>query len=133
MNGAQDLHEMLSDLAPFLAEAPYVFTKTDVLTEGLVNQSFACVKEAEAYTFIMEQKVADFFKLPYHYLAAKITIQVHSALDAVGLTAALATQLANHNMSCNVVAGFYHDHLFVNYEHGSRAVEVLLALSDKYQ
>lgn len=58
-------------------------------------------------------------------LTARITLRVHSALDAVGLTASVARELDEADLSCNVVAGFHHDHLFVPYQHTDRAVALL--------
>jgi hypothetical protein len=58
-----------------------------------------------------------------------ITLRVHSALDAVGLTAALSTALAVAGMSANVVAGLHHDHVFVPAGQGEQAREVLRALA----
>ncbi|WP_175108399.1 ACT domain-containing protein [Pararobbsia alpina] len=46
------------------------------------------------------------------FRCAWITLTVNSALEAVGLTAALATALGNSGISCNVVAGAYHDYIF---------------------
>ena len=128
MSGEQNLQKILSGLMPVLADKTYVFTTVDMLNKVPIDQVFACIKEAEAYTLILEQELADHFNLPYDYVAAKITIQIHSALDGVGLTAALSTQLANHHISCNIIAGFYHDHLFVDYDQGATAVKLLLAL-----
>ena len=51
--------------------------------------------------------------------------KVHSALEAVGLTAAFANELGKNNISCNVVAGFAHDHIFVAEADGDKAVKVL--------
>ncbi|CCA53561.1 hypothetical protein SVEN_0274 [Streptomyces venezuelae ATCC 10712] len=58
-------------------------------------------------------------------MAARITLRVHSALDAVGLTAAVAGALAEAGLSCNVVAGFHHDHLFVEHARAQEALAVL--------
>jgi hypothetical protein len=57
-----------------------------------------------------------------------ITLSVHSSLDAVGLTAVVATQLAAHNISANVIAAFYHDHVFVPAPHADAALAALQAL-----
>ena len=58
-----------------------------------------------------------------------VSLRIHSALAAVGLTAAVARCLADAGLSCNVVAGFHHDHLFVPYERGAECVELLRRLS----
>jgi hypothetical protein len=67
--------------------------------------------------------------LEYHFTAAWITLRVHSALDAVGLTAAVSLALTDAGISCNVVAGFHHDHLFVPHTRAADAVRVLEALA----
>jgi hypothetical protein len=67
--------------------------------------------------------------LQFEFEAAMITLQVHSALDAVGLTAAVSSALADAGIACNVVAGYHHDHLFVPYERGEEAVAILTALA----
>jgi hypothetical protein len=54
---------------------------------------------------------------------------VHSSLEATGLTAAFSTALSNANISCNVIAAYYHDHIFVSKEDSVKALEVLQQLS----
>ncbi len=87
------------------------------------------VREAEGVTVVLEQAEADRLRLDYDGVLAMVTLQVHSSLDAVGLTAAVATELTAHGISCNVVAGFFHDHLFVPHERGPEVVEILAALA----
>lgn len=65
---------------------------------------------------------------PILFRAAWITLTVHSDLSAVGLTAAVAGALAQANISCNVIAGAYHDHLFVPFESAAQAMEILRRL-----
>lgn len=62
---------------------------------------------------------------------SRITLRVHSSLLAVGLTAAVATALAAEGIGCNVVAGFFHDHLLVPAERGGDALAVLRSLQDR--
>ena len=61
---------------------------------------------------------------------ARITLTIHSALEAVGLTAAVSTALADHGISANMVAGFHHDHIFLPAKDADRALNILLDLSD---
>ncbi|EGX58205.1 hypothetical protein SZN_19011 [Streptomyces zinciresistens K42] len=87
------------------------------------------VAEAEGLTLVVRQEDAEAAGLGYDYVAGWLVLQVNSALEAVGLTAAVAQELARAGISCNVVAGFHHDHLFVPYEAADRALELLRGLS----
>ncbi len=91
------------------------------------------VSESEGTTLVLPQQQADAAGFSYDFRAAWITLRVHSALDAIGLTAAVATHLADHGLSCNVVAGFYHDHVFVPYAEADAALSVLKALSAQHR
>ncbi len=62
------------------------------------------------------QEAAEKAQLAYESKFNQITLTVHSSLDAVGLTAAVATKLASYGISANVVAAYYHDHIFVQTE-----------------
>jgi hypothetical protein len=56
-------------------------------------------------------------------------LTVHSSLEAVGLTAAVSRALTDANISCNVVAAYYHDHIFVPVQDAKRAMETLVKLT----
>lgn len=60
---------------------------------------------------------------------ARVTLSVHSALAAVGLTAAVADVLAARAIPANVVAGYYHDHIFVPYKQRFDALDALQSLA----
>ena len=85
-------------------------------------------QEKEGITVILPREQADGLSLPYSLACAWITLTVHSSLEAVGLTAAISQALAEANISCNVVAAYYHDHLFIPIADADRAMEVQLAL-----
>ena len=106
----------------------YVFTTTTRVPDGA--DPVALVRETEGVTLVLEQEQADGFGLPYEYVAAMITLRVHSSLGAVGLTAAVSQRLAAAGISCNVVAGYFHDHLFVPVDLGTRAVNMLRELGE---
>jgi len=80
-------------------------------------------------TVITTNKVADKHKLSYDAVFNKITLEVHSSLEAVGLTAAISTALTKHNISANIVAAYYHDHIFVPKKKAKVALKVLKQLS----
>ncbi len=69
-------------------------------------------------------------KQPYQYVAAWITLNVHSSLEAVGLTAAFAKALGDAGISCNVVAAYYHDHIFVDVKDAEKAMDVLQRMAE---
>ncbi|WP_182907402.1 ACT domain-containing protein [Microbispora sp. H13382] len=124
MTGETDLHTLLTTMRPRLNPGRYVFTTVDGDVPPGVRP-VVTVAEEEGLTLVLPQRDADAAGLTYDYVAGWITLRVHSALEAVGLTAAFAQALAAAGLSCNVVAGFHHDHLFVPYERAGEAVEVL--------
>ncbi len=129
MAGETNLSKLIKEMKPVLNKGEYVITvvpNTDAISRADTICEF---KEAEGVTIVMEKEKADELNLSYHYVAAWITLKVHSSLDAVGLTAAFSTALAKHHISSNVIAGYYHDHIFVDKKDGNKAIGVLNALS----
>lgn len=125
MTGESDLQKLLAGMRPELNPDRYVFT---TVQDGVVPPGVTpvvTVAEPEGLTLVLPQQEADAAGLAYEYVAGWITLRVHSALEAVGLTAAVARALADSGLSCNVVAGFHHDHLFVPHERAAEAVAVL--------
>lgn len=118
---------MIAGMAPVLAEGCYVFAQTE--TPALLAQAFAVVREDEGTTAVLPVQVARGAGLAPGPEWARITLTVHSALDGVGLTAAVAQALAGAEIPCNVVAGARHDHLFVPAAQGEAALARLRALS----
>jgi hypothetical protein len=87
------------------------------------------LQEKEGVSVILPKKLADERQLQYSFIASWITLMVQSSLEAVGLTAAVSKALADANISCNVVAGYYHDHIFVARKDAERAIRILEAVS----
>ncbi|MDY0815009.1 ACT domain-containing protein [Kitasatospora purpeofusca] len=128
MAGERDLATLLRDLRPELNPGRYVYcTLPAKVPAGL--RPVATVAEPEGVTVVVPQEEADALGLRYEYVAAWITLRIHSSLEAVGLTAAVATRLAEEGLSCNVVAGYHHDHLFVAADDAERALHALGELS----
>ena len=127
MTGETDLATMLSTLSPKLMDGDYVFCTFPDAAYGdhLELEPIASIHEHEGLTLIVTQSRADQRGLTYASVFKGITLTVHSSLDAVGLTAAFSTKLTEHGISANVVAGFYHDHIFVQQEDAAKAMSAL--------
>jgi len=130
MAGETDLSILLRSMKPQLNEGEYVFCTLKDSNKIDFNQVIGSFKEQEGLTIIIPMVVADQWKLSYSYVASWITLTVHSSLEAVGLTAAFAKALADERISCNVIAAFYHDHIFVSVADKERAMTVLERLSN---
>jgi hypothetical protein len=133
MFGETDLKKILETLEPRLNEGEFAFCPVESLEKVLamvnLEQILFFFKEGEAYTIIIEKRLADTCKLSYTYVASWITLIVHSSLESVGLTAMFSVALANEGISCNVVAATFHDHIFVRVQDAHRAMKVLNDLS----
>lgn len=125
--GEIDLGRLLAELRPRLDERAFVFCNLPAagLDDVVALAPVAVVAEEEGLTVVVEPWRAEDAGLSFSGRFARITLQVHSSLEAVGLTAAVAGRLAERGISANVVAGFFHDHLFVAWERREEAVEVL--------
>jgi len=128
VSGETDLATLLASLEPELRPGEYVYVVVDDL-DGVEPE--ATVREPEGISAVLTRERADALGLPYDYVAAWITLRVHSALAAVGLTAAVSRALAQAGLSCNVIAGYHHDHLLVPAGRGEEALAVLRRLSSR--
>ncbi len=125
MKGETDLKKILKELKPEHNKGDFVFSVVSDLNKINLDDLVLLFREKEGYTIILEKQIADSLQLEYTFIAAWITLSVHSALNAVGLTAAFSKALSEHNISCNVVAAFYHDHIFVDKKDVNKAMEIL--------
>lgn len=129
MNGETDLKILLSSMDPEMSEDSFIFYTTKADSEDILKLNpWAIIKEREGYTAIVTEKIAKRNNISFQGIYKRITLNVHSSLDAVGLTAAVSTELAKANISANVVAGYYHDHVFIPTEKAETALEVLKQL-----
>src|SRR4051812_46044064 len=108
MSGETDLTKLLASMEPVLLDERYVFATVERVPEGL--NPLGTFREAEGWTLILPEAEAAGLATVTAPMRC-ISLTIHSAFEAVGLTAAFATALAAHGISANVVAGFYHDHI----------------------
>jgi hypothetical protein len=128
MSGITGLDELLRSMEPKLLQAEFVFcTVSGSLVDYVSLKPTATFFEAEGLTLVLEKHVAQKAGVQFGGSFRQITLTVHSSLEAVGLTAAASTKLANKGISANLVAAYYHDHIFVP---SAKAELALLALNE---
>ena len=129
MPGETDLEKLWRGMKPELNEGEFVFCTLDSLQRAATLNPVYIFQEQEAITVIITKLQADEAALPYSVICAWITLTIHASLEAVGLTAAVSKALTAANISCNVVAAYYHDHIFVPVEDAIRAMDTLTNLT----
>lgn len=130
MSGEKNLEKLLKTMKPELNQGEYVYSIVKDISKISPKDIIMFFKEKEDNTVILAKNIADELELNYQYVCAWITLTVHSSLEAVGLTAAFSKALGDSNISCNVVAGYYHDHIFVDIKDKDKAMEVLERFAD---
>lgn len=131
MSGERDFSKLIRSINPVRNDGEFVFCSFSVTENIDLSQAICLFKEKEGLSVIFPKNVADEKKYNYSFIASWITLMVHSSLEAVGLTAAVSKTLAEENISCNVVAGFHHDHIFVARKDAERAIRVLVGFGRK--
>lgn len=129
MSVESDLGRLLATMSPEPRLGTYVFVVVTDRRNLPRVEVLASVDEPEGLTLVTTREDADRAGLGYDFVAGWITLQVHSALAAVGLTASVSTALADAGISCNVLAGYHHDHLLVPVERLDEALGVLRRVS----
>ena len=123
----KDTGAMIAGMAPQRAPGQFVFCTTS--EPGLLSQAVASMREDEGMSLILPVEIATEHGFDTAMPMAQITLHVYSALDGVGLTAAVATALAEVGIPCNMVAGHHHDHAFVPVAQADAALACLTALA----
>ncbi|WP_421864558.1 ACT domain-containing protein [Motiliproteus sp.] len=130
MSGITDLERLLQSMSPQLLDQHFVFCSVDgSLADYLALEPLATFRENEGLTLVLEHQCAVESGLAFDGVFRMITLNVHSSLDAVGLTAAVSTQLAGQGISANVIAAYFHDHIFVPRGKAEAALAALEQLS----
>lgn len=127
MIGENNLEKLLASMSPSIIEGAYVFCTFNDACYGDHSdlEPIASFIESEGLTLVIPEHLARKRGLSFESVFRGITLRVHSSLDAVGLTAAISRKLTEHGISANVIAGYYHDHIFVQKNLAEEALEAL--------
>jgi hypothetical protein len=133
MTGETHLTTLLATLKPELQTGEFVFCTLAEEHNVDLTDAICTFREKEGLSVILPREIADKQNIKYFYIASWITLNVYSSLEATGLTAAISKALADENISCNAVAAFYHDHVFVAREDAEKALEILKTLHERHK
>jgi uncharacterized protein len=128
MPGQTNLQAVLDSLQVSCDDIEYGFATVGSSENLSLNEVLGTFQESEGLTIFASKKYFEARSLPFEGPLAKLTIEVQTSLELVGLTAVLATKLTEHNISANVVAAYYHDHIFVSFDQRQRAIEAINSL-----
>ncbi|WP_077340272.1 ACT domain-containing protein [Pseudocolwellia agarivorans] len=127
MSGEKNLTKLIASMTPVLLNDEYIFGMLEQVDyqQLSVLEPVGTFQEKEGLTVMLTKEKADQHNIGYEGVFKCITLNVHSSLDAVGLTAAVSTKLTQANISANVVAAYYHDHIFVAAKDADNALAAL--------
>lgn len=133
MNGERDLQRLLAGLSPRLRPGTYVFCSIPGAGYGehAELEPLACFRESEGLSLLIPEERAAARGLVCSAAFRGITLDVHSSLEAVGLNAAVASLLKDHGLCANLIAGCFHDHLFVPAGAAEQALTLLQELAGR--
>lgn len=123
------MQKLISNMEPLLNVGEYVFVTLPSIESIPNSMMISTMREKEGITVVLSKNNAEQLDLNFDFVASWITLNIHSSLEAVGLTAAFSTELYRNNISCNVIAGYYHDHIFVEVNQKDKAMKVLWAMT----
>ena len=132
MIGENNLNKLLTSMKPRLLHEDYVFCTVPNGKYGDYPDlsPLASFIEAEGLTLVVTRENADSFRLKYEAVFKCITLTVHSSLEAVGLTAAVSAKLSENQISANIIAAYYHDHVFIPSRFAVKAFNLLSEFSN---
>ncbi|PMG78499.1 transporter [Shewanella sp. 10N.286.51.B7] len=125
-SGITELSQLLADMSPELQAGEFVFCSVNGQIADYAHlEPLCCFKEQEGLTLVLTVEAAIQGYLAFDVRFKQITLSVHSSLEAVGLTAAISHKLTDYGISANVIAAYYHDHIFVPADKASLAMQAL--------
>lgn len=118
---------MLAGMKPTLARGRYLFCTTNDIAffAALSGRSLATFREDDGIALVLAEEDATLHGFDLSMPMVRIVLEVFSALDGVGLTAGVATALADEGIPCNMIAAYHHDNVFVPEQMAKRAIEIL--------
>ena len=127
MSGEKNLSKLLANLSPALTEEEYVFCTFIDSSYGdfLELKPVASMMEKEGLSLVLEKKKAEMANIKFQSSFRCISLGVHSDLISIGLTAKISSALCENGISSNIIAGYFHDHVFVPSDQSVRALEIL--------
>jgi len=125
-----DRRAMIAAMDPLLDGQAWCFVTAEDPAQAieLMRGALATFREDEGLSLVVPAEAAaacGIAAAPF----ARITLQVHSALEGVGLTAAVSSALAEAAIACNVIAACRHDHVFVPLARADEAMVILARLA----
>ena len=131
MSGETEIDILLKNMRPEINDGEYVFCSVNNKDKVNFEEVVAFIREKEGLTIIVEKNKAISLGLDFRFISSWITLNVYSSLDAIGFNSIISNSLSENKISCNVIAGFYHDHLFVNKKDANSAINILKILSQR--
>jgi hypothetical protein len=125
MAGQTNLKVLIRSMEPKRNPGYYVFCTTTEEIDCATEKILLSFREPEGLTLVLLREDADAMGLLYNYISCWITLNVQSSLEAVGFTAFFSRLLAENGIGCNVVAAYFHDHIFVPAEKAELALDLL--------
>ena len=111
MSGETEIDILLKNMRPEINDGDYVFCSVNNKDKVNFEEVFAFIREKEGLTIIVEKNKAISLGLDFRFISSWITLNVYSSLDAIGFNSIISNSLSENKISCNLIAGFYHDHL----------------------
>ena len=131
MMRSEFLQELIKQLSPTLDSTTYVYCTVPKAKYGELEhlKPIVSIAELEGLTLVIPLDQAKAEGLDYYRVFRRITLEGHSSLEALGLTSVVTSLLAERGITTNVIAGFYHDHMFVPSDRTDEAMAALKELA----
>jgi hypothetical protein len=124
--GEKDLQTLLKDMQPVMDDEEMVICSlAPKIAEDYMSLAQGYYVEGEGVTVIISKHLADLNGLPYVYVFRRISLMVHSSLDAVGFLARITEVLAAQGISVNAISAYYHDYLYIRSDQAENAFKTL--------